>query len=121
MDTSDIVALINKISITIETILLSQHILSLYLVRTGPLKNGIERGMSVMFIANILYHLAIIAALIAVNVYYTTSLSLPYIIVSLLVLTGRINLAFSNYYLFHNLRKYTTLLIEKEEAINDCP
>ena len=115
---NDIIILLNKSNIIIESLILLQYIIALYLTRTGPVKNGVERGMSWMFGANITYHLAIVAALVAVNLYYSSSLSIEYVIVSFVLSLNRLFLFCANAYLFHMLRAHTRLLdkanIDKE-------
>lgn len=120
-DAASIVIFINKLNIAIEALILLQYFGGLYLTRTGPIKNGVERGMSWMFAASITYHLAVIAALVAVNMYYTTYFSEGYVLVSILLCANRLFLFGANAYLFHMLREHTRLLdkVEIQEEVLD--
>jgi hypothetical protein len=124
MDTNnliDIISLVIKVNIALESFLLLQYIIAFYLIRTGPVRNGVERGMSWMFGANIGYHLAIICGLVAANVFYPSGLTFEYVIVSSFIGLTRIFLCLTNAYLFHMLRQHTRLLDKAEikEEPND--
>ena len=118
---NDIIVLLNKANIAIESIILLQYITALYLTRTGPVRNGVERGMSWMLSANITYHFAVVIALVAVNIYYSSSLSIEYVIVAAILSANRLFLFCANSYLFHMLREHTRLLDKATivEEIND--
>lgn len=112
MDADNLILIINKINIITETVIILQFLLSLYLLTTSTVKNGLYRGMLVLFAGSLVYHITFMLVLIFANIYYASNpeLSSAYLTVVIVTCLSRMTLTGSYAYLFHMIRKHTSVV-----------
>lgn len=112
MDVDKVVLLASRFNLIFETILFTQFIVSLYLLFTGNLKNGVFVGMLVLFLGHAFFHISVIVSLVLANIYYISLSGINPIAVWLVILSciSRLILVSVNSYLFHVIRKHTSVM-----------
>lgn len=110
MELTEIILVIIKISIVVESLMLGLHMYAQYMSIISGIKNGLSKSLSMTFISAIFYSIIVMVSLFIVNAYYPEvkdHTHFPLLVV--LFFLGRLFTLVSRVYLGHEIRKAVLL------------